>query len=64
MGQIVLSGRRGLQRDAIASGKGRNAPERSICLTEGQVILPRDVVVRLPRCDSIAVRRAPIHGTK
>ena len=50
MGQIVLSGRRGLKRDAIASGKGRNDPERTMCLTEGQVFLPLDVVVRLPRC--------------
>ena len=50
MGQIGLSSRRGAQRDAIASGKGRNAPDRPICPTFGHVLLPRDVVARLPRC--------------
>jgi len=50
MGQIDLSGRRGTQHDAVASGKGRNAPERPICPTFGHVFLPRDVVARLTRC--------------
>jgi len=50
MGQIDLSGRRGTRRDAVASGKGRNDPERPICPTCGDVILPRDVVARLTRC--------------
>jgi len=50
MGQIDLSGRRGTQPDAVASGKGRNDPERPICPTCGPVLLPRDVVARLTRC--------------
>jgi len=50
MGQIGLSGRRGTRHDAVASGKGRNDPERPICPTYGPVLLPRDVVARLTRC--------------
>jgi len=50
MMQIDLSGRRGTQHDVVASGKGRNAPERSICTTFGHVLLPHDVVARLTRC--------------
>jgi len=41
-------GRRGPQRDATASGKGRNAPGGPPCATEGRVCLTaRGVALRL-----------------
>ncbi len=41
-------GRRGPQRDAGASGKGRNAPGGPLRATEGRVCLPaRGVALRL-----------------
>ncbi|MDP6175917.1 MAG: hypothetical protein QGF09_17285, partial [Rhodospirillales bacterium] len=63
MGQLGLSGRRGARRDAFASGKRCNAPERPSCPTEGRVLLRRGVVAHLWRCLSIAMRSAPNHGT-
>jgi len=45
-----LSGRRGARRDAFASGKRRNAPERPSCPTEGRVTLSRGRVALLWRC--------------
>ena len=68
MGHPGLSGRRGVQRDACASGKRRNAPEKPGCPTGGWVILRRGVVARLcpnllmARC--IAMRRAPSHDAE
>ncbi len=65
MGHPGFSGRRGVQRDAFASGKRRNAPERPGCPTGGRMILRRGVGARLcptllmARC--IAMRRAPSH---
>jgi hypothetical protein len=50
MGHPGFSGKRGVQRDAFASGKRRNAPEKPGCPTGGRLILSRGVVAHLCRC--------------
>ena len=48
MARIGPPGRRGPQRDAVASGKGRNAPGGPLRATEGRVCLSaRCVALRL-----------------
>ena len=64
MGRIGFPVRRGAQRDAVASGKHRNAAGEPIRPTAGRVLLPRGVVARLYRCGDIAMRSAPIHVVK
>ena len=64
MGRIGFPVRRGAQRDAVASGKHRNAAGEPIRPTEG-----RDYFTPWRRCASlpmrgIAMRSAPIHGVK
>ena len=59
-----LPGRRGPQRDACASGKGRNAPGMSPCVTAGRhPLTARCVAVRL-RCAGTAARTAPDGRTR
>jgi len=50
MGRIGFPVRRGVKRDAFASGKHRNAAGEPIRPTEGRVLLPRGGVARLCRC--------------
>jgi hypothetical protein len=50
MGRIGFPVRRGVKRDAFASGKRRNAAGAPIRPTEGRVLLPRGGVALLCQC--------------
>jgi hypothetical protein len=56
--QTGHSGRRGAQRDAVASGKRRNAPDGRFDATGGRVLLTEFSVALCLKCAHYSAKRA------